>query len=375
MSDIKCVIIIPTYEEALGIERTLHEVFKTCSSLLHNIHVLIFDSASQDDTQNIVKRLQKQYANLHLKTESKKTGLGSAYLQAMRYALNHLNADVVMEFDADLSHQPHYIIPILEQLRSCDVVIGSRYVKGGSIPKNWGYHRKFLSRMGNYISRILLTPKYKDFTSGFRATNHVALHNALPQQFISNHYAYKLELLWNLHKSNAKIIEYPIAFVDRDTGVSKLPANSIVDSLYVLGVLRFNELKSYLNMCAIGGLGLFVQCLVYNVLRFNLSPFISAQIAVTAAIMNNFLLNNKYTFQKRNVDKSLKRFGYFLGFSILMVVAQSHWIDYGVRNLGGGLIKENFIVACGVITGSVLNYLFYSRLLWAKKKRVNNILN
>lgn len=245
MDSKKYVIIIPTYEEGAGIECTIDEVFKACSTIGLDIHILIFDSASKDETQNIVRRLQKKHTKLHLKTEPQKTGLGSAYLQAMRYALNDLNADVILEFDADLSHQPCYIQPILEQLNYCDVVIGSRYTKGGSIPKNWGLHRKLLSRIGNFISRLILTPKYKDFTSGFRATHYLALNKALPKQFISNNYAYKLELLWNLHRSKAKIREYPIDFIDRVEGVSKLPTNSILDSLYVLAVLRLKEWKRY----------------------------------------------------------------------------------------------------------------------------------
>lgn len=373
MKDKKIVIIIPTYEEELGIERTIHEVFMACSNSLMNIHVLIFDSASKDATQSLVKGLQNNYPNLHLKTEPQKTGLGSAYLQAMRYALNDLNADVVMEFDADLSHQPKYIIPILEQLESCDVVVGSRYVKAGSIPKNWAFHRKLLSRIGNLLSRMILTPKYKDFTSGFRATNYFTLNKALPQQFISNQYAYKLELLWNLHRCKAKIVEYPIDFIDRDKGESKLPTNSILDSLKVLTLLRFKELKPYLNMCLVGGLGLLIQFLVYNLLRLNFSPFISTQLAVIAAIINNFLLNNKFTFSNRKVNQRPKRFGYFIGFSMLMVAAQSYWVDYGVKLFGAGLLKENLIIGAGIFAGSILNYFFYSRVIWRQKKVVNSV--
>lgn len=375
MNDKKYVIIIPTYEEGLGIGCTIHEVFKACSQTSFNIHVLIFDSASKDDTQDIVRTLQKEYANLHLKTEPRKTGLGSAYLQAMRYALNDLNADVIIEFDADLSHQPIYIEPILTQLNYCDVVIGSRYIKGGNIPQNWGIHRKLLSRMGNFISRMVLTPKYKDFTSGFRATHSLVLNEALPQQFISNNYAYKLELLWNLHKINSKIIEYPIEFVDRNKGMSKLPTNSIIDSLYVLGVLRFKEWKPYINLCLGGCVGLFIQFLVYNSLRFSLSPFLSSQIALTTVMINNFILKNKYTAHACDVKQYVKGFGYFIGFSLFMVIAQSHWVNYGVRILGEGLIKENLIIGIGLITGFMLDNVFHSRTIWRRKKKVNHFIN
>jgi dolichol-phosphate mannosyltransferase len=368
MNSNKVVIIIPTYNESLVIKQTIQEVFQVFSSSVMDAHVLIFDSCSVDDTQEIVLGLKETYSNLHLKTEVQKTGLGSAYLQAMRYALNHLNADIIIEFDADLSHKPHYLLPIIEQMCSYDVVVGSRYVKGGSIPGNWGMHRKLLSKLGNLVSRVMLTPKYKDFTSGFRATHSAALNKALPEQFISNNYAYKIELLWNLHQSEAKILEYPIEFVDREKGDSKLPANSIIDSLRVLAILRFREVKSYLNMCLVGAVGLLIQCAVYNILRLNFTPFFSAQLAVTAAIVNNFILNNQYTFKKRSLNQRFKAFSLFIGFSALMVAFQSNWVRLGVYYLGDGYLKENLMIASGVILGSVLNYIFYSRLIWRKRE-------
>ena len=153
------VIIIPTYNESLVIEETIHQVFKATSTSTLSVHVLVFDSCSTDNTQDIVSNLQEIYPQLHLITEPQKTGLGSAYLQAMRYALTHLGADFIVEFDADLSHQPQYLLPIIEKMHTHDVVVASRYVKGGSIPQNWGWHRKLLSKLGNIVARIVLTPK------------------------------------------------------------------------------------------------------------------------------------------------------------------------------------------------------------------------
>lgn len=364
----KVVVIIPTYNESLVIAETIHQIFKATSSSTMSFHVLIFDSCSTDTTQEVVSQLQTIYPQLHLQTEQQKTGLGSAYLQAMRYALTHLGADIIVEFDADLSHQPQYLLPMIEKMHTHDVVVGSRYIKGGSIPKNWGWHRKLLSKLGNVVARLVLTPRYKDFTSGFRATHYLALNKALPEQFISNQYAYKLELLWALHKTKAKIVEYPIEFVDRELGQSKLPANSIFDSLRVLAILRFRELKSYISMCAVGLIGLLIQCLVYNGLRLSFTPFFAIQVAVVAASVNNFILNNQFTFKNRSMRQRFRSFVFFIGYSLLMVGFQGNWVRLGINYFGTGYLKENLIMVSGVILGSILNYFFYSRLVWREKR-------
>jgi dolichol-phosphate mannosyltransferase len=244
MNEKRIVIIIPTYNEALAIEKTINAVFGTFKSTNMDMHVLVFDSASKDNTQSIVQDLQAIYPTLHLLTEPTKSGLGSAYLKAMNHALSELDADLIVEFDADLSHQPHYLIPMIERMTDVDVVVGSRYIDSGSIPANWGWHRKLLSRAGNCVARLMLSRKYKDFTSGFRITEKSALKKALPKQFISSQYAYKIELLWRLHQNNATIIEYPIEFIDRAAGQSKLPHNSIIDSLRVLFVLRAKKARN-----------------------------------------------------------------------------------------------------------------------------------
>ncbi|KTD61593.1 glycosyltransferase family 2 protein [Legionella spiritensis] len=370
MNNGKVVIIIPTYNEALVIEETLHRVFEAIIDIPKTVQVLVFDSGSTDKTQAIVKTLQRTYQSLLLKTEPQKSGLGAAYLQAMRYALDELSADIVMEYDADLSHQPKYIAPMLETLDTCDVVVGSRYVKGGCIPDDWGVHRKFLSVMGNLVARFFLTPRYRDFTSGFRASRREVLLKTLPTQFLSNHYAYKLQLLWSLHKNKAKIAEYPIVFVDRAKGHSKLPANSILDSLRVLMLLRLHELQRYFSMCAVGASGMMIQCLVYNVLRHNISPVNATQFAVLAAIVNNFTLNNRFTFKRKSPAKSgrkIKSFFSFAGYTLVMIGLQSYWLQLGLRYLGSGYLRENICILTGIAVGSIFNYLIYSRLIWTDK--------
>lgn len=367
----KVVVIIPTYNEAEGIAATLSAVFDATEVTPgYDVHVLVFDSQSTDATQAIVKQLQHTNDHLHCQTEPQKTGLGSAYWQAMHYALSALSADIVIEFDADLSHQPHYLPPMLACLKSADVVVGSRYVSGGAIPSNWGWNRRWLSALGNFTARAILTPRYKDFTSGFRATRRAFLLKALPKRFLSAQYAYKLELFWRLHRIKARIVEIPITFVDRETGVSKLPANSIMDSLYVLAALRLIDSKRYFKMCLVGLSGAIIQYSVYNGLRGHMPPFNAAKWAVITAVACNFILNNQFTFRRRRMIgwvEKVRSIVLYIGYSVLMVNFQSYWLYFCIMGTGTGLLKENFIILIGMIMGSFLNYLVFSKVIWRKK--------
>jgi dolichol-phosphate mannosyltransferase len=247
--------------------------------------------------------------------------------------------------------------------------LGSRYVSGGSIPKNWELHRKLFSIVGNYVARCILTLKYKDFTSGFRATRRHQLLQILPKQFITNHYAYKIQLLWLLHKNKALILEYPIEFIDRSMGYSKLPKNTIIDSLNLVFTLRYHEIKDYLKMCFVGSLGILVQFGVYNFLRHmtHLSPFDASQIAVFAAIINNFILNNKFTFKTKNKISrflKMKRLILFTLYSLTIIKLQSYWMHFGINYFGGGSLHENLIMGSGIGLISLLNYYIYSRHIW-----------
>lgn len=247
MSKEKVIIIIPTYNEEENIAQTLEMLLEKTHDLCdYQVELLVFDSQSEDATAEIVQKISTKSERVHFIQESQKTGLGSAYLQAMRIAMDHLNADVVFECDADGSHQPCYLVSMLELLKEYDAVVGSRYIPKGSVPKEWGIKRKFFSIAGNWVARLFLTRRYKDLTSGFRGIRTALLKTILPKKFLSNHYAYKLQLAWLLYQANARMIEYPIVFIDREKGRSKLPKNSIADALYVISILRYQQLCSLL---------------------------------------------------------------------------------------------------------------------------------
>jgi len=239
MAKEKVIIIIPVFNEEENIATTLKAILTDTESLQNfKVEILIFDSQSTDNTASIVRTFT-QKGRVHFVKEPQKSGLGSAYLQAMRYAIENLAADIIFEFDADGSHQPKYITPMLQLLEKYDVVVGSRYIAGGGVPHDWSFYRKFLSMFGNWIARLFLTNQYKDLTSGFRATRTTVLKKILPEKFLSPDYAYKLHLYFLLIQAHAKIVEFPIVFLERKKGNSKLPKNSIADTLRVLFILRF----------------------------------------------------------------------------------------------------------------------------------------
>lgn len=232
------MIIIPTYNEEEVIEKTIRQLESLgVDGSSYEFMILIFDSHSTDTTVSIVKRLQAEFSNLCLVEEAVKSGLGSAYLQAMKKACEW-GAEIIFEFDADGSHQPKYILPMLKAIENgADVALGSRYIAGGGYDVDWSWIRRFLSRGGNVLARIFLSRCYKDFTSGFRATRAEWLPALLKRPFISKGYAYKIQLLWELHNAGAKIVEVPIFFIDREQGASKFSGGVILDSLKVVLLL------------------------------------------------------------------------------------------------------------------------------------------
>lgn len=376
MSKEKAIIIIPTYNEEENIAHTIEMVLNQTEHLDDfQVEILVFDSQSTDATTQIVKTITTGTSRVHFAEEPYKTGLGSAYLQAMRIAIDDLNADIVFEFDADGSHKPCYIAPMLELLKNNDVVVGSRYISGGAMPADWGMNRKILSIGGNWMARLFLTRKYKDLTSGMRATRTSLLKKILPKAFLSNNYAYKLQLYWLLHQAKARIVEFPIVFIDRAKGDSKLPKNSIIDSMRVLTLLRLNPLKQYIVMCCVGSVGALIQFALYNGLRsVHYTPFVASQFAIGAAIASNYIFNNRITFKRNTsivMQKSaqISRFSQFLLYSFAMIYIQSAWVHYSVDYFGTGTMKENIIVVLGIYLGSILNYFFYSTIVWPKHCR------
>jgi dolichol-phosphate mannosyltransferase len=369
----KVVVVIPTYNEKQNIAKTIDGIEAITGQIpsAHKLEILVIDDNSPDGTGDIVKEKGKQYGNVKLLPNREKKGLGAAYIKAFQYALEKLGADAVFEYDADGSHQPKYIPAMIKELdKGADVVVGSRYVPGGRMPSDWGLHRKLISYFGNFIARsVLWTWQYTDMTSGFRVTKADYLRKVDLKNLLSKQFAYKIHLFYALHRLGAKIVEYPIEFVDRAEGKSKFPRNNIVDSLRVVFTLRWRQNEKLFKVMVVGGIGMIVQLVFFNIFRtvFNLN--FAQNLAIEAAVVSNFILNNIWTFARdRFTFKQFNQLaGGFIKFNVASlgsIIIQNVVLILGIKLLGQTWLIENFLVLLGILIGLIWNYLMYTRVVW-----------
>src|ERR1700722_20321522 len=233
----KIVIIIPTYNERTNIEKMIpgleKDVFPKITD--HTMSLLIVDDTSPDGTADVVKEFMKKWHNIEL-ISGTKNGLGDAYIRGMKYTMEKMNADAVMEFDSDFQHNPHDIPRLIKAMDSdADYVIGSRYIKEGSIPKEWGLDRKILSVFGNLFTRVVwLNFSVHDMTSGFKLTKTSFLKRVNLDRLLSKNFAYKMQIMHDVIRLKAKVIEVPIVFYEREQGKSKINVKDQFESFYVV---------------------------------------------------------------------------------------------------------------------------------------------
>lgn len=240
----KITIIIPTYNEGEAIDNLLDAVVSETKKINnHSFTILIVDGNSKDNTQEKVRNKSSQYNNIKLIVEKNKKGLGNAYLEGMNHAINIFKADAFMEFDGDFQHNPKDIRKLVEKLdQGYDYIIGSRYIEGGTIPKEWPWYRKAISSFGNIIISIGLRLGINDATSGFKLSRVGKFKECMPLkdgELISLRHAYKIHFLYNMIKAGAKTVEVPIEFLNRNKGISKSTFEDIIESLRVVFVLIF----------------------------------------------------------------------------------------------------------------------------------------
>lgn len=212
-------VVIPTYNEVENLSRMVRALF---SLGIPDLDLLIVDDNSPDGTGQLADDLAKKHSGrikvIHRKGKS---GLGTAYIAGFRYCLQKGSQQIV-QMDADFSHDPETVVELIGGLRDFDMVLGSRYVAGGSLDKDWAFWRKGLSTFGNLYARMILRIPVKDITGGFRAWRRETL-SALPLQRVkSQGYAFQIEMAYLTYLLGFQIKEIPIYFAERESGVSKM---------------------------------------------------------------------------------------------------------------------------------------------------------
>lgn len=242
----KVVVVIPTYNERENIKKLVEVLFKKLRPRIkeHRLEVLVVDDSSPDATAQEVLGLCKKYKNLHLLLRKKKTGLGAAYLAGMNKAFNDFAAEAVITMDADFLHDPKYIQGFLKELKQgSDMVIGCRYIKGGSIPKDWAIHRKFLSVFGNKIITFVLgKSEVHDWTTGYRAIKKWVYQKVKKDIKEFRGYTFNVSFLYHSLNLGAKVSEVAIICKDRVSGKSKLGLEYLFYAPIFLFKTRLKEL-------------------------------------------------------------------------------------------------------------------------------------
>lgn len=229
----KTLVVIPTYNEKENIQAIIPAVLQQNLG----VEILVVDDNSPDGTGTIVKEMQKTFSQLHLLSRPGKQGLGKAYIAGFNWGLEQ-GYDAIVEMDADFSHRPEDLGPLLNKLHHHDFAVGSRYVSEGRTV-NWGILRKIISRGGGIYARFILGFPLNDWTGGFNAWKKAVLHGIDLSTVESNGYSFQIELKYKAMKKGFKGAESPIVFEDRRVGQSKMSLKIVVEAFYRVWLMRF----------------------------------------------------------------------------------------------------------------------------------------
>lgn len=242
----KTTIVLPTYNEKENIEdflKTLLEEINLINDF--DINILVVDDYSPDGTADAVKKVMENNPKVNLLLNNTR-GLGKAYIAGFRHAIENFNPDILIEMDSDFSHDVKKVKELLVKINEgFDFAIGSRYIKGGSIPSDWALIRKLNSKYGNIFARIIAgLYSIKDCTSGFRAIKTDILKQIDLDKLNANGYSFQMNILFECTQKGAKVAEIPIDFIDRTKGKSKLGLYDILEFIVNSFILRLRLIKN-----------------------------------------------------------------------------------------------------------------------------------
>ncbi|AGP53518.1 dolichol-phosphate mannosyltransferase [Streptomyces rapamycinicus NRRL 5491] len=220
------LVIIPTYNEAENIKPIVARVRES----VPDAHILVADDNSPDGTGKVADELAAEDDHVKVLHRKGKEGLGAAYLAGFRWGIEH-GYGVLVEMDADGSHQPEELPRLLTALKGADLVIGSRWVPGGRIV-NWPKSREFISRGGSTYSRLLLDVPIRDMTAGYRAFRKETLEGIGMDEVASQGYCFQIDLAWRAIKAGFHVIEVPVTFIERERGESKMSRDIVTEAAW-----------------------------------------------------------------------------------------------------------------------------------------------
>jgi dolichol-phosphate mannosyltransferase len=222
------MVVVPTYNERENLPNFIAALF---ALEIPQFEVLVVDDNSPDGTGQLADELRDAYQQrVHVLHRTQKQGLGPAYLAGFRHALA-LGADYIVQMDADFSHQPHYILTMLQMIETYDLVLGSRFMRGGGVDESWSLYRKLLSLWANrlYTPLILHLP-VADATGGFKMWRSATLVGMNLDRIQSNGYVFQVEMTYVAHRLGYRIGEFPIYFPDRKAGSSKMSSKVALEA-------------------------------------------------------------------------------------------------------------------------------------------------
>jgi len=235
IASLRTLIVIPTFNERDNLANIIDAIVQEVPF----VHILVVDDNSPDGTGDLADELAAGDDRIHVLHRKGKLGLGTAYVAGFRWALER-DYERIFEMDADFSHPPRYLPEMLSRSLEYDVVIGSRYVKGGGT-EDWGLLRQFISRGGGLYARTILGVNIRDLTAGFICWRRDVL-TALPLGEVqASGYAFQIEMKYLAHQRRFRLFEVPITFPDRRVGQSKMSPKIALEALVKVWAMRFRK--------------------------------------------------------------------------------------------------------------------------------------
>jgi len=372
----KVVIVVPTYNEKENIKELINKVLEQQEKIKdYELSVLISDSHSSDGTLEIIREISQKNRRVFL-LDVKERGIGVGLLKGYQYAVNKLGADIIVQMDADLQHDPNDIPRFLEEFKNgVNFVQGSRFIKGGANKLEW--YRQLFSWGANLIARFLMGLwQVHEFTTSYRAFTADLFKkiDTVPIPWRGKSFVFQPAFLYAAYSTGANIKEIPIIFIDRKRGHSKMDTLRYIKDLLIFSLkTRIKKLSRFFKFAIIGFIGLVINTLILRILveRYLFHPALANAVGAEMAIISNFIWNNLWTFGDRKITSWRKIAIKFLQFNLTSlgaIIISTTVVWLGVYLLG----KENYMVyyLLGIATAMFWNYFMYSKVIWKKKSKI-----